>query len=182
MAAAVRTGVYIERMVLEPPVSWLSTSSGRASLSVTCTRSSGTSSSSAMSMPSDVVMPWPTSARAMEKPIVPSSLTTTLIRLAVGAAAMSCRSPRSTSSEISGGEKMLAPAMLAEATRVGAAMRKPRTLRRVNPAPSLPGSSPSVRSGRSLRVVTISSVVRRSVVRRCAGWAAPPSRHPTRPK
>jgi hypothetical protein len=56
-AAAVRTGVYIERIVLDPPVSWLNTSSGRASASEMSTWPSGRSSSSATSIAIAVVMP-----------------------------------------------------------------------------------------------------------------------------
>jgi hypothetical protein len=44
-------------VVLEPPVSWLNSSSGRAGARVTTTRSTGRSSSSAMSMAVEVVMP-----------------------------------------------------------------------------------------------------------------------------
>lgn len=83
-AAATRIGVYVEIVVLEPPVSWLKTSSGRAGASVTCTFSTGSSSSSAISIAVDVVIPWPTSIRGSANEAVPSSCTVTVIRLAVG--------------------------------------------------------------------------------------------------
>jgi hypothetical protein len=74
-AAATRIGVYVACVVFEPPVSWLNTSSGRASANVTRTRSSGTDSSSAMSIAVEVVMPCPTSARCSANDTVPSALT-----------------------------------------------------------------------------------------------------------
>ena len=86
-AAATRIGVYVEMVVLEPPVSWLNSSSWRAGASVTSTLSSGRSSSSAMSIAVEVVMPWPTSIRGSAKVAVPSSRMTTVMRLAVGRAA-----------------------------------------------------------------------------------------------
>ena len=82
-------------MVLEPPVSWLNSSSGRASASVTCTLSSGRSSSSAMIIAVEVVMPWPTSARGSANDAVPSALTATVISPAVGSAASVSTSVRS---------------------------------------------------------------------------------------
>ncbi len=60
--------------MFEPPVSWLNSSSGRASASVTRTCSRGRSSSSAISIAVEVVMPWPTSARGSAKDAVPSAL------------------------------------------------------------------------------------------------------------
>ena len=57
MAAATRIGVYVETVVLDPPVSWLSSSSGRAGARVTRTFSTGRSSSSAMIIAVEVVMP-----------------------------------------------------------------------------------------------------------------------------
>ncbi len=95
IAAATRTGVYVETVVFEPPVSWFQTSSGRAGASVTTTFSTGTSSSSAMSIAVEVVIPWPTSIRGSAKEAVPSSLMVTVIRFAVGWAASVCRSSRS---------------------------------------------------------------------------------------
>ena len=83
-AAATRIGVYVEIVVLEPPVSWLKTSSGRAGASVTCTFSTGSSSSSAISIAVEVVIPWPTSIRGSANDAVPSSCTVTVIRFAVG--------------------------------------------------------------------------------------------------
>ena len=82
-------------MVLEPPVSWLNTSSGRASASVTFTLLTGRSSSSAMSIEVEVTMPWPTSMRGRANDAVPSLCTTTVIRLAVGRAASVSMSLRS---------------------------------------------------------------------------------------
>ncbi len=95
MAAATRIGVYVETVVLEPPVSWLSISSGRAGASVTLTFSTGRSSSSAMIIAVEVVMPWPTSIRGSAKVAVPSSLTVMVISWAVGRAASVCASSRS---------------------------------------------------------------------------------------
>ena len=95
MAAATRMGVYVETVVLEPPVSWLSISSGRAGASVTLTFSTGRSSSSAMIIAVEVVMPWPTSIRGSAKVAVPSSLTVIVISWAVGRAASVCASSRS---------------------------------------------------------------------------------------
>ena len=94
-AAAVRTGVKIACIVLEPPVIWFQTSSGRASASVTRTLSSGTSISSAIVMATAVVIPCPTSARGSAKETVPSALTVIVIRLAVGRVASVSRSERS---------------------------------------------------------------------------------------
>ncbi len=56
-AAATRIGVYVEMVVLEPPVSWFHTSSGRAFARVTCTLSTGSASSSAINIAVEVVMP-----------------------------------------------------------------------------------------------------------------------------
>ncbi len=95
MAAATRTGVNIDTVVLEPPVSWFQTSSGRAGARVTCTFSRGRSSSSAMVIAVEVVMPWPTSIRGMSKDAVPSSLIVMVISWAVGRAASVWRSSRS---------------------------------------------------------------------------------------
>jgi hypothetical protein len=71
-AAAVRIGMYVEIVVLDPPVNWFICSSGRASASVTWTLLTGTSSSSAISIAVDVVMPWPVSMRGNAKDAVPS--------------------------------------------------------------------------------------------------------------
>ena len=95
IAAATRIGVYVEIVEFEPPVSWFHTSSGRASASVTRTFSTGSSSSSAISMAVEVVMPWPTSIRGSAKDAVPSWWTLTVIRLAVGVAASVKKSLRS---------------------------------------------------------------------------------------
>nr|WP_205752704.1 hypothetical protein [Cryptosporangium phraense] len=121
--------MYVENVVFDPPVSWLNTSSGRASASVTRTRSSGTDSSSAMSIADEVVMPCPTSARGSANETVPSALTTTEIKFDVGAAASVIRSLRSTisvRSAAAGPE----PSRSAAATRVGAARTYPRKRRR----------------------------------------------------
>ena len=72
IAAATRIGVKVETVVFEPPVSWLNSSSGRASARVTSTLSTGRSSSSAMIIAVEVVMPWPTSARGSANDAVPS--------------------------------------------------------------------------------------------------------------
>jgi hypothetical protein len=82
-------------VVLEPPVSWLKTSSGRASASVTVTLSSGSSSSSAMIIAVEVVMPCPFSDRGSANEAVPSSWTVIVSRLAVGRAASVRKSLRS---------------------------------------------------------------------------------------
>lgn len=95
MAAATRIGVYVETVVLEPPVSWLRRSSGRALARVTRTLLTGRSSSSAMIIAVEVVMPCPTSMRGRAKLAVPSSLILTVIRLAVTRAASVWRSSRS---------------------------------------------------------------------------------------
>ena len=84
IAAATRIGVKVETVVLEPPVSWLNTSSGRAGARVTCTFSTGRSSSSAMIIAVEVVMPWPTSIRGMAKDAVPSLLIVIVISCEVG--------------------------------------------------------------------------------------------------
>lgn len=89
-------------MVPEPPVIWLNTSSGRASASVTWTFSTGTSISSAIIIAVEVVMPWPTSARGSSKDTVPSVLTLTVMRFAVGAAECSSMSLRSVISAMAG--------------------------------------------------------------------------------
>jgi hypothetical protein len=95
IAAATRTGVKIECIVFDPPVIWFQISSGRASASVTFTRDTGTSISSAIVIATAVVMPWPTSARGIANETVPSGLTTIAIRFAVGRAASVSRSDRS---------------------------------------------------------------------------------------
>jgi hypothetical protein len=83
---------------LEPPVSWLNSSSGLASASVTFTRSSGSSISSAIVIATAVVIPCPTSARGSANETVPSGWTSTVIRFEVGSAASVSRSLRSYSS------------------------------------------------------------------------------------
>jgi hypothetical protein len=95
IAAATRIGVYVEIVVLEPPVSWLKSSSGRASARVTVTLSRGSSSSSAMIIAVEVVMPWPFSDRGSANDAVPSSLTVIVTKLAVGRAASARKSLRS---------------------------------------------------------------------------------------
>ena len=70
--------------MVEPPVSWLNSSSGRAGARVTTTFSTGRSSSSAISIAVEVVMPCPTSIRGSAKWAVPSSRISTVTRLAVG--------------------------------------------------------------------------------------------------
>ena len=95
MAEATRIGVYVDTVLLEPPVSWLKTSSGRAGARVTRTLSTGRSSSSAMIIAVEVVMPWPTSMRGSAKEAVPSSLISMVISCEVGSAASVCRSSRS---------------------------------------------------------------------------------------
>ena len=94
-AAATRIGVYVEIVVLDPPVSWLNSSSGRASASVTRTLSTGSSSSSAIIIAVEVVMPWPISVRGSANDAVPSSWTVIVIRFAVGRAASVRKSLRS---------------------------------------------------------------------------------------
>jgi hypothetical protein len=132
IAAATRTGVNVEIVVLEPPVSWLNTSSGRASARVTCTFDTGSPSSSAISIAVEVTMPWPTSARGSAKLAVPSGLITTVIRSAVGRVASVSMSLRSYSSGGCGPEGTTACAgdadavprpSSAAAARVGAASR-----------------------------------------------------------
>lgn len=127
--------------MLEPPVSWLNSSSGRALARVTRTRSMGTSISSAISMAVEVVIPWPTSARGRANDTVPSSCTSTVIRPEVGRAAAVITSFRSASSVISGEGMPSAAARGAEdssaaATSVGAARTYPRKRRRPGPRAS----------------------------------------------
>ena len=94
-AAATRIGVKVETVVLEPPVSWLKTSSGRAGARVTSTLRMGRSSSSARIIAVEVTMPCPTSMRGSSKAAVPSSRIVTVISWLVGSAASVCRSSRS---------------------------------------------------------------------------------------
>ena len=94
-AAATRIGVYVDVVVDDPPVSWLKSSSGRASASVTFTLSTGSSSSSAMIIAVEVVIPWPFSDRGSANDAVPSELTVTVTRLAVGRQDWSMKSLRS---------------------------------------------------------------------------------------
>ena len=82
-------------VVLEPPVSWLNSSSGRASARVTTTLSTGRSSSSAMIIAVEVTMPWPFSERGSAKWAVPSALIVSVISPAVGIAAEVSMSLRS---------------------------------------------------------------------------------------
>jgi hypothetical protein len=126
VAAAMRTGVKMECMVFEPPVNWLNRSSGRASASVTVTLSSGTSISSAMVIATAVVMPWPTSARGSANDTVPSALTVTLMRLAVGSVAAVSTSLRSSALvtwTVGIAAVASAASQCAAATSVGAASR-----------------------------------------------------------
>src|SRR6478735_8264900 len=81
-------------VVLDPPVSWLKTSSGRASARVTRTLVRGTSISSAISMAVEVVMPCPTSARGNAKDTVSSVCTWTVIRPEVGRVGAASTYPR----------------------------------------------------------------------------------------
>ena len=101
-AAAAQVGPYWLRIELEPPVSWLKISSGRASARVTVTWSRSRSMYSAIIIAIAVVMPWPTSVRIAAKDAVPSGLTITVIRPEVGSAARFCASPRSKISSGSG--------------------------------------------------------------------------------
>ncbi len=129
-------------MELELPVSWLNSSSGRASSSSTRTAASGASSSSATSMATAVVSPWPTSSRGSRKRMVPSVSTESASRAEVGAPARMNRSPRSTRSAGAGrlgttawagcGARTSAPARVTRAS-VGAATRYVRKERRLCP-------------------------------------------------
>ena len=94
-AAATRIGVYVDVVVDDPPVSWLNRSSGRASASVTFTLLTGSSSSSAMIIAVEVVMPCPFSDRGSAKDAVPSEFTVTVISPAVGRQDWSMKSLRS---------------------------------------------------------------------------------------
>ena len=100
-------------MVFDPPVSWLNSSSGRASASVTETRSTGRSSSSAMSIAVDVVMPWPFSERGSANRTIPSVPSVSVISIEVGAAASVWASVRSRSSAGPGSDGMTAGAVAA---------------------------------------------------------------------
>lgn len=82
-------------VVFDAPVIWLKRSSGRASARLTRIRSSGRSSSSAISIAEEVVTPCPTSARGSTKEAVPSSWTSIVIRPDVGRAASVSMSLRS---------------------------------------------------------------------------------------
>ena len=64
--------MYVDVVVDDPPVSWLKSSSGRASASVTLTLVTGSSSSSAMIIAVEVMIPWPFSDRGSAKDAVPS--------------------------------------------------------------------------------------------------------------
>jgi hypothetical protein len=57
VAAIILIGIHSEKCAVEPPVSWLKISSGRASARVTFTSSMRMSSSSAMTCANEVVMP-----------------------------------------------------------------------------------------------------------------------------
>ncbi len=109
-AATVRTGVYSDRMELEPPVSWLNTSEGVAGCRCMLTLDSGMFISSAMIMANAVVIPCPTSSRGSSKSTEPSGLTVSVSMSAVGAAARMRMSPRSMMSAGSGGVGMIASA------------------------------------------------------------------------
>jgi len=87
--------VKVETVVLEPPVSWFISSSGRAGASVTWIFFIGRSSSSARIIIVEVMMPWPTSARGNSKFACPRSSMVTVISWLVGNAASVCRSSRS---------------------------------------------------------------------------------------
>jgi hypothetical protein len=60
------------RSVHDPAVIWLNISSGRPSAIVTSTCSSGTSRSSAIIIATEVVTPWPISARGRSSRAIPS--------------------------------------------------------------------------------------------------------------
>ena len=94
-AAATLIGVYVDVVVDDPPVSWLKSSSGRASASVTFTLLTGSSSSSAMIIAVEVMIPWPFSDRGSANDAVPSVLTVTVTRLEVGRQVWSMKSLRS---------------------------------------------------------------------------------------
>jgi hypothetical protein len=85
----------VVNVVLDPPVSWLNTSSGRASASVTRTWSTSRSISSAMIICVEVMIPWPLSERGSAKDTVPSRFTSIRIRFAVGRPASRSASSRS---------------------------------------------------------------------------------------
>ena len=133
-AAATRIGVYVEIVVLEPPVSWLNWSSGRAWARVTCTLSTGSSSSSAISIAVEVVMPCPTSMRGSAKDAVPSLCTVTVIRLAVGRQESVSMSLRSYSSAgwgaVGAADAASTSPRSAAATSVAPPRTYPRKLRR----------------------------------------------------
>ena len=95
MAAATRMGVNVETVVLEPPVSWFISSSGRAGARVTSILRIGRSSSSARIIAVEVTMPWPTSMRGSSNAAVPSSRMVTVISWLVASAASVWRSSRS---------------------------------------------------------------------------------------
>lgn len=141
--------------MLEPPVSWLKSSSGRASASVTFTLSRGRSSSSATIMALEVVTPWPTSARGRAKWAVPSASRRMVMRWLVGRAARVRSSFRSRSSAGPGRDGTSAGAAAAASAgarastpsraatvRVGAARTYPRNRRRLMPGASPPSVLP----------------------------------------
>jgi hypothetical protein len=166
VAAAVRTGVKIECIEFDPPVSWFHTSSGRASAKVTLTLSSGMPISSAIVIATAVVIPCPTSARGSANETVPSVLTTTVINPDVGIVASVSRSVRSYASTgwmVGTAASADAINSCAPATTVGAAIRYPRN--RLRDSPSLgsasdgdvPGSCVRPRSerGRAVRAIVV---------------------------
>src|SRR3954447_20885010 len=125
-------------VVLDPAVNWFIISSGRASASVTQTLSTGRSSSSAMIIAVDVVMPWPVSTRGSSNDAVPFLWISTVIMSAVGLVESVSRSLRAEVSAMPGayligwGSAPLAPAGLAQraaATTVGAAITYARKRR-----------------------------------------------------
>jgi len=95
VAAISGSAAWKVRTLAEPPVSWLNTSSGRASASVTSTIASGTPNSSATSMPQAVSMPWPDSARGSSSLMRPSLPTASRTSGMVGSAVCRMASPRS---------------------------------------------------------------------------------------
>ena len=151
-AAAARSGPYRAWIVLDPPVSWLNSSSGRASSRTTSTSASRASISSATTWATAVVMPCPTSARGSRTTTRSAAVTSITSRCCVGRAASVSASLKSTSSATWAPAGASCPttasAMRTPTASVGAAAAYSRNRRRVIPVDVLfpPSESPLLRS------------------------------------
>jgi hypothetical protein len=96
-AAAAISGIAAakDRMVEDPPVIWLKTSSGRASADVTSTELIATSISSATIIPTAVAMPVPVSRRGRSRRTLPFVPTVKVTSGIVGSEVCTIESPMS---------------------------------------------------------------------------------------